>query len=240
MASCPETGRGGLTTIRVPVAWPSRDIHEGVRVRLEPLMVSRHARDLFEAGREGEAAPHIWDYLPYGPFADLAAMTDWLENCACSADPMFFAIIDKLDGRACGMCSWLRITPAHAVIEIGHIWFARRLQRTAAATEALFLLFTEAMDGLGYRRIEWKCNAANEGSRQAALRFGFTFEGVFRQHLVVKGRNRDTAWFSIIDSEWPERREAFRQWLDAGNFDENGRQRQPLSSFMPKPGSPSG
>jgi RimJ/RimL family protein N-acetyltransferase len=192
-------------------------------VRLEPLDPDRHAGDLHD---EAAGDPRLWDYLPYGPFPDLAELREHLARQAGSADPLFFAVV--VDGRAVGVVSYLRIEPEHACIEIGHIWFGASLQRTPAATEVVYLLARHAFDDLGNRRLEWKCDAANARSRRAAERFGFTFEGVFRQHMIVKGRNRDTAWFSIVDGEWPAVREAFERWLDPANFDADGRQRTPL------------
>jgi len=206
-----------------PATAPARDVLAGDRVRLEPLDPDRHAADLHA---EAAGDPRLWDYLPYGPFPDLAELRDHLARQAGSSDPLFFAVV--VAGRAVGVVSYLRIEPEHACIEIGHIWFGASLQRTPAATEVVYLLARHAFDDLGNRRLEWKCDAANARSRRAAERFGFTFEGVFRQHMIVKGRNRDTAWFSIVDGEWPEVREAFERWLDPANFDADGRQRTPL------------
>ncbi len=197
-------------------------------MRLEPVDVARHASDLFEASRD---ADDIWTYLAYGPFDSLAAFTSWLEARAASNDPLFFAVVDRAARTARGMASYLRMEPAHGVIEIGHIWFAPSLQRTRQATEAIFLLARHAFDDLGYRRLEWKCDSLNAPSRRAAERFGFTYEGIFRQHVVIKDRNRDTAWFSIIDAEWPWRRAAFEQWLAAANFDSDGKQRRSLAEI---------
>ncbi len=147
---------------------------------------------------------------------------------AAADDPLLFAIVDRATGRAAGAAAYLRMAPAHGVIEIGHIWFGSSLQRTAAATEAIFLLARHAFDDLGHRRLEWKCDARNAWSRRAAERFGFTFEGVFRQHMIVKGANRDTAWYAILDGEWPLLRAGFERWLDPANFDDAGRQRTAL------------
>jgi RimJ/RimL family protein N-acetyltransferase len=209
----------------VPV--PQRRVREGNYVRLEPVDPARHAEDLFALSRGSD---EIWTYLGYGPFADVAALRAWLAGCAQQSDPLFVAVVDKASGRASGMASFLRIAPADGVIEIGHIWLAPVIQRTRQATEAIFLLMREAFE-LGYRRLEWKCNALNAPSRRAALRYGFTFEGIFRQHMIVKGRNRDTAWFSMTDGEWPGRKAAFEAWLSPDNFDENGRQRRALASL---------
>ena len=211
----------------IPARIPERAPLEGETVRLEPVDPSRHASDLFAASA---GAPSLWDHLAYGPFDNQKVFTEWLKERAESSDPLFYAILDRASEQAQGMASLMRIKPEHGVIEIGHIWFAPMLQRTRQATEAIYLLARHAFDDLGYRRFEWKCDSLNGPSRRAAERFGFVFEGVFRQHMVVKGRNRDTAWFSITDGEWPSRRAAFEAWLAPGNFDTSGRQRQPLSS----------
>ena len=150
---------------------------------------------------------------------------------ARSEDPLFFAMLEKSSGDAVGYAAFMRIEPAHRVIEVGSILFTPRLQRTVGATEAMYLMARYVFEDLGYRRYEWKCNALNAPSRRAALRLGFTFEGIFRQHMIVKGRNRDTAWFSMLDSEWPKRKAAFERWLDPANFDANGRQRVSLSAL---------
>jgi RimJ/RimL family protein N-acetyltransferase len=207
-----------------PVPAPRKRVLEGAYVRLEPVDVERHAADLFALSQGHDA---IWTYLGYGPFADLASFRSWLAGCAQQSDPHFVAIVDEATGRASGMASFLRISPADGVIEIGHIWIAPAIQRTRQATEAIFLLMREAFE-LGYRRLEWKCNALNAPSRRAALRFGFTFEGIFRQHMIVKGRNRDTAWFAMMDHEWPAIRAAFERWLAPTNFDPTGRERAKL------------
>ena len=172
----------------------------------------------------------MWTYLPYGPFPDLAAYRTWMEAKWLGTEPLFFAIVDAASGRATGVASYLRIDPASGAIEVGHLGYSPRLQRTPAATEAMFLLMARAF-ALGYRRYEWKCDALNEPSRAAALRLGFTFEGIFRQATVVRGRNRDTAWYSVIDAEWPALRAAFEHWLAPENFDADGRQRVRLSEL---------
>lgn len=176
----------------------------------------------------------MWTYLPVGPFASLVEYRTWLEAKQASDDPLFFAIVDTATGLTVGVASYLRIDPANGVVEVGHLQYSPLLQRTAAATEAMHLMMKQAFE-LGYRRYEWKCDALNEASRRAAERLGFTFEGIFRQAIVYKGRNRDTAWYSIIDAEWPRLDAAYRRWLDPGNFDENGRQRSSLSN--PRAGS---
>jgi RimJ/RimL family protein N-acetyltransferase len=219
-----------------PARRPERAPLEGQTVRLEPVDPGRHAVELFKAS---EGAPALWDYLAYGPFANQSAFTEWLKGRAASDDPLFYAVIDRTSGQARGMASLMRIVPEHGVIEVGHIWFAPVLQRTRQATEAIYLLARHAFDDLGYRRFEWKCDALNEPSRRAAERFGFVFEGVFRQHMVVKGRNRDTAWYSITDAEWPSRRAAFEAWLSADNFDTDGGQRRSLAEIRRSLASPS-
>jgi len=172
----------------------------------------------------------MWAWLPYGPFEDAAAHRAWMAQACTGDDPLFFAVVDAGDDRALGIASYLRITPEAGTIEIGHIAFSPALQRTAAATEALTLMIRCAF-GLGYRRIEWKCNALNAPSRRAARRLGFSYEGVFRQAAVVKGRNRDTAWYAMIDSEAPALLAAYDRWLDPANFDAAGRQRVRLSDL---------
>ena len=174
----------------------------------------------------------MWTYLPDGPYqsADhLRRMLAWAQTCE---DPLYFALAKLPEERPAGMASYLRITPEFGVIEIGHIWFGSTLQRTTAATEAIYLLARHAFDDLGYRRLEWKCNALNAASRRAAERFGFSFEGVFRKHMIVKGRNRDTAWYAIVDDEWPAIRAGFERWLAAENFDDAGGQRRPLGELI--------
>lgn len=210
---------------------PRRTPLEGERVRLEPLDPERHADDLFAASHGPGADPALWDYLPYGPFADTRQMRGWLAERALSADPLFLAVVDPSDGRARGVVSYLRIDPPNGCIEIGHIWFGGAIQRTPLATEAVYLLARNAFETLGNRRLEWKTDAVNRRSRRAAERFGFTFEGIFRQHMVVKGRNRDSAWYAMLDGEWPAARAAFEAWLDPANFDADGRQRATLEAL---------
>jgi RimJ/RimL family protein N-acetyltransferase len=212
---------------------PGREPLQGTHVRLEPVDVAAHAASLCALSHARPADAVLWTYLPYGPFADQGEFETWLAERARSEDPLFFAVIEEQSGRAGGMTSYLNTVPANGCIEIGHIWFAPPLQRTRAATEAIFLMMRHVFDDLGYRRLEWKCNALNEASMRAACRFGFTYEGTFRQHMVVKGRNRDTAWFSLLDREWPAVRAAFERWLAPANFDAAGRQRTSLSALMP-------
>jgi RimJ/RimL family protein N-acetyltransferase len=203
----------------------------GTRVVLEPLNAARHGDDLYSAATDG-ADPLLWRYLGYGPFdGDRAGFAAHLAAQEASADPRFYAVVDVWTERALGVVSFLRIEPEHGVIEIGHIWFGAALQRTPRATETVYLLARHAFEALGHRRLEWKCDAANARSQAAARRFGFTYEGTFRQHMVVKGRNRDTAWFSILDTEWPAVQAGFEAWLAPENFDDDGRQRASLATL---------
>ena len=211
-----------------PAALPDGRILEGRTVRLERLDAARHGPDLWAA-----IANHddLWDYMGYGPWPDEAAFTAWLETRAPLADPFAYAVIERASGRALGVVTLMEIRPAMGVIEVGHIFFSPDLQRTPAATEAIYLCARHAFRDLGYRRFEWKCNDRNAASRRAAARYGFVFEGVFRQHMIVKGRNRDTAWFSVIDREWAVLERAFERWLAPGNFDARGGQRLALSAM---------
>ena len=211
-----------------PPRTPPREILSGRHCRLEPLDPARHAEALFAAHRldpEGRG----WTYLPYGPFDTFAAYAEWMERTCLGGDPLFFAVAESGKDPA-GVASFLRIDPVNGSIEVGHIHFSPPLQRTPAATESMFLMMERAFE-LGYRRYEWKCNALNAASRRAAQRLGFSFEGLFRQASVVKGRNRDTAWYAVIDGEWPPLRDAFRRWLDPANFDAQGRQRTSLADL---------
>jgi RimJ/RimL family protein N-acetyltransferase len=205
---------------------------EGRACRLEALDADRHAADL-QAAYATAPDDRQWTYMPHGPFADGDAYRAWVEAAAPLPDPFFLAVVDRATGRATGVASYLRITPEHGTIEVGWISFSPLLQRTVAATEAMALMMRHAFDDLGYRRYEWKCDALNAPSRRAAERLGFRFEGVHRQAIVVKGRNRDTAWFSILDSEWPAVRGALATWLAPENFDADGRQRSPLAVARP-------
>ncbi len=208
----------------LPTRPPSADAMVGDSCRVERLSAVAHGDDLFAAFA---AAPddREWTYLPYGPFPEREPFGAWLDACEARTDTMFFAVVDE-DG-ACGIASYLRIAPRSGSVEVGHIHFAERLQRTRASTEAMFLMMQRVF-AAGYRRYEWKCDALNAGSRGAAERFGFTFEGVFRQATTYKGRNRDTAWFSIIDDEWPTIESEFVRWLASDNFDSAGAQRSSL------------
>ena len=214
-----------------PVPIPPRTPLGGQYVRLQPLALAAHGDELWLALQGPDSDPALWDYLPYGPFSERAAFDAWLAANAASADPLFFAVIDLASGRALGLLSFLRMAPRDGCIEIGHIAFGAAMQRSPASTEAVYLLAELAMTTLGYRRLEWKCNALNARSMRAAERLGFVYEGTFRQHMVIKGRNRDSAWFSIIDKEWPHCRAAFQRWLAPANFDQAGRQRQRLEAL---------
>lgn len=212
-----------------PPPVPPRQPIEGRFCRLEPLSADRHAEALYDADAR-DADGRSWTYLPYGPFPDLESYRAWMNTVCGGEDPRFFAIIQKLDGKPLGVASYLRIAPASGAIEVGHIHYSEQLKRSPAATEAMFLMMKRAF-GLGYRRYEWKCDALNAASRAAAQRLGFSFEGVFRQATVYKGRSRDTAWYAVIDSEWPALFQAYSAWLEPGNFDAQGRQRTRLSDL---------
>lgn len=211
-----------------PRPLPARIPHRGTAVDLEPLAV-RHAEDLFQAA-QADVAGHSWAYLGYGPFADAAAMRRHVAGLAAQHDPMAWAVRPHRSGRVEGWLTLMEIQPANAAIELGHIWFSPRMQRTRAATEAMFLLMRHAMDELGYRRLVWKCNALNAPSIAAAHRLGFVPEGMHRAHVVVKGRRRDTAWFSILASEWPARRDTIAAWLADANWDHRGAPRASLTA----------
>ena len=217
-----------------PVQRPDRRPLQGRYVTLEPMDAARHADALFEAA-EGEGSdPLLWRYLPYGPFGDLESFRSLIEKNSASDDPLYFTVVPE-GGTPAGQATFMRMDPANGVIEIGHIWFGGSIQRSPATTEAIYLLAKHAFDNLGYRRLEWKCHARNARSRRAAERFGFTYEGTFRNHTVVRDRNRDTAWYSIIDEEWPAIRDAFEAWLSPDNFDAHGAQRRSLEDIRRAP-----
>lgn len=202
----------------------------GRSCRLEPLVAARHAPDLYEAQREDREGAR-WTYLFHGPYTDYAAFEHWARGAESSRDPQFYAVVDAVSGRAVGSCTYMRIEPKHGVIEIGNIYFSPRLAQTRAATEAMFLMMDNAF-ALGYRRYEWKCDSCNLPSRAAATRLGFTYEGLFRQAIVNKGRNRDTTWFAIIDRDWNGGlKDAYLRWLDPANFDAAGKQQARLSEL---------
>ncbi len=210
---------------------PPRTAMEGRLCRLEPLAAAAHAAGLHEA-YAADCEGRVWTYLPYGPFASAAQYAAWVESVQAGEDPVFYAIVDLASGRPVGVASYLRIDPAMGTIEVGHLCYSPALQRTPAATEAMYLMMHRAFEELGYRRYEWKCDSLNQPSVRAAERLGFRSEGTFRQAVVMKGRNRDNAWFSIVDGEWPARRAALERWLDPANFDAAGRQRRRLAEFV--------
>lgn len=216
--------------------WPERTPLEGRTCRLEPLVPEVHGEELFASQADDPTGRH-WTWLPYGPFLTRSTYLQWLRDFTQGNDPLFFAIRPTGLGRVCGVCAYLRIIPIAGTIELGHINLGPPLQQTVAATEALFLMIQQGFD-LGYRRVEWKCDTHNAPSRRAAQRLGFTFEGIFRQAQVVKGRNRDTAWFSIIDAEWPPLQSAFRAWLAPDNFDASGQQRHRLAELIAREKGP--
>lgn len=203
---------------------PERRPLEGPRVVLEPFEAERHSEGLYSASHQDQEAKRVWTFLPDGPFEQLGSFTQWAMRMTMEPDRLVYAIRDKKADRLGGMAMYLDIRATHGSIEIGYIWFAPFLQRSPQATEALFLMLRHAFDTLLYRRMQWRCNALNEKSRAAAVRLGFTLEGIFYQHMVVKGCNRDTAWYSILDHEWPRLRRNFEYWLAPTNFDDHGRQ----------------
>lgn len=233
MAVSDSTGRAQFEVVgRELGGWqppppPPRIVLEGRYARVEPLDMEKHSRELFEANRLSDA---IWNYLPYGPFQELEDYQAWMRATCLGEDPFFFAIVDKADGKAKGVASYLAIVPEHGSIEVGHLNFSPLLQRTRVSTEAMYLMMKNIFQ-LGYRRYEWKANALNERSRSLAQRLGFSYEGVFRNHKVARGRNRDTAWYACIDDEFPKLQEAFETYLAPENFDFEGVQLRSLSSL---------
>ncbi len=225
-----EQNNGGelLTGWTVPPR-PGDGMPEGRYVRLELLSADRHAADLYRANSKDEDGL-IWKYLPYGPFSSVSGYHHWVREVEAADDPQFYALIDQKTGHAGGVMSLMRIKPDAGSIEVGHINIAPELQRTPAVTEAIFLLMKWAFES-GYRRFEWKCDAANMRSRRSAERFGLSYEGIFRQHVISKGRNRDTAWFAAIDKEWPALKEAYSLWLSPSNFDADGQQIEALADL---------
>lgn len=228
----PATGLpiGALVLPADPAPRPERLTLEGRHVSLVPLDAAAHAGAL-GGGAVGPGTEALWQYMPRGPFPDPAAFAAYLETCAASPDPLFYAILDARSGHAVGHAALMRIDPANRVIEVGNILYTPALQRSPGATEAMRLLAGYVFDTLGYRRYEWKCNALNTPSRLAAGRLGFAFEGIFRQAMIVKGRNRDTAWFALLDTEWPQVRQAYDRWLAPGNHGPDGGQRLRLSAL---------
>ena len=220
----PQKNLAGWT----PVAVPRPITLHGRHVKLEPLDAELHSADIWEAVHRRD---EVWTYLADGPYACEANLRRALREKQAGSSAVFFAIVPQATGHAAGYASYMRIDPANGVIEAGNILLTPSLQRTIAATEAMYLMARHIFEELRYRRYEWKCNANNAPSRRAAQRLGFTFEGVFRQHMIVKGQNRDTAWFSMLDKEWPDRKAAFEAWLDPANFDVNGQQRKSLAQL---------
>jgi RimJ/RimL family protein N-acetyltransferase len=220
-----------------PVPSPGHVTLCGRYVTLEPLHAQQHAAALWKAVQQHDA---LWSWLFDGPYPTKAALHQAVQEKQAAENAVFLAILPRTTGEAAGWASFMRAEPAHGVVEVGNILMSHALQRTTAATEAMYLMARHIFDDLGYRRYEWKCNAENLPSRSAAQRLGFTFEGIFRQHMVVKGSNRDTAWFSLLDSEWPARKQAFEAWLAPANFDSQGRQLRPLARFTGPPPSAQG
>ena len=215
--------------------WMTRDSFKrenliGRYVQIEPLDGERHAQSLF-AATSGPDRENVWEFLDE-PYRDMAGCLTWCVDRQTKSDPMFFALIDAESGEARGRAALMRIDEANGAVEVGHILFGDGLRQTRGATEAIYLFARHVFEDKGYRRFEWKCDARNAASRRAALRFGFSYEGLFRQHMVRKGRNRDTVWFSMLDGEWPDRKSAFERWLAVENFGSDGRQLRPLSAFM--------
>ena len=215
-----------------PVPQPTSMPLRGSHILVRPVNAEGDAVPLFSVSHPPDGDPAVWTYLPDGPYGSPDHLRQTLTWAETSTDPLYFTLVRIADERPLGVASYLRITPEFGVIEIGHIWFGVPLQRTTAATEAIYLLMRHAFDDLGYRRVEWKCNALNAASRGAAERFGFAFEGVFRKHMVVKGRSRDTAWYAITDDEWPAIRRGFKAWLAPENMDGEGRQRRSLGKLI--------
>jgi RimJ/RimL family protein N-acetyltransferase len=208
---------------------PDRRILFGRWTQLEPLSAAKHGDDLFASFHGKDPGETLWTYLGYGPFADREAFAHYLKDKEASVDPWFYAFIRRDTKKAVGVGSFMRCDAANGAIEIGHIWMSPDLQRTREATDAIFLMMRHCFEDLRMRRLEWKCDALNAPSRKAAERFGFTYEGTFRQHYIIKGRNRDTAWFSMIDTEWPKAAAGFKAWLADSNFDAKGRQTSSLA-----------
>ncbi len=217
-----------------PAPRPERVTLKGRWVTLAPLDAHKHAVSLYDGSNGDADRERVWTYLSDGPYASLQEFRASMEAKARSEDPLFFAVIENATGRALGYQALMRIDAVNRVIEVGNVMYAPALQRTAGATEAQYLFASYVFDTLGVRRYEWKCNALNAPSRRAAERFGFTFEGISRQHMIVKGRNRDTAWYAMLDSEWPPLKAAYERWLRLDNFDAEGRQKERLASLAPR------
>jgi RimJ/RimL family protein N-acetyltransferase len=230
------TNEWGQTIGPAVEGWTERPVPEGrpligLSCRLERLNASLHGEDLAHAFKIGTPSP-AWTYLPYGPFPTNQSFLDWLEGIGNKQDPLFYVLVSTSSNVALGVASYLRIDRLNGVIEVGHIHFSDLLKRTTMASEAMFLMMRHIFEDLGYRRYEWKCDALNQPSRRAAERLGFRFEGIFRQAIVYKSRNRDTAWYSIVDKQWPKIKEAYLRWLAPENFDPNGTNRISLASLV--------
>jgi RimJ/RimL family protein N-acetyltransferase len=219
---------GPLVDPLPPGTAPDRRILNGRWMRLEPVSVAHHGVKLWSAIDGKDPQGDLWTWMAYGPFADEATFLTWLKDREAARDPWFYAFVKRDTGEALGMGAFMRLDTANGAIEIGNIWMAPALQRTRESTEAIYLMMRHAFEDLGVRRLEWKCDALNAPSRKAAERFGFAFEGIFRQHFIIKGRNRDTAWFAMIDKDWPKVREGFEAWLSERNFDAEGKQKVEL------------
>lgn len=228
MTKTPERPVGPVVDPLPPGSRPDMRPLHGRWVMLEPVSADKHAKDLFASFKDSDPEGNVWTYLGYGPWQSYEQFEAWVREREASRDPWFYAFIHRATGRAVGMGSFMRCDAPNGVIEIGHIWMSPGLQQTREATEVIFLMIRHCFDDLGVRRLEWKCDALNAPSRRAAERFGFHFEGIFRQHLIVKGRNRDTAWFAMLDKDWPRIRAGFERWLRPENFDEKGRQKAKL------------
>ena len=230
-----ERPLSGDDVSRLPSALvPARIILEGTSVQLEPLDAARHAKELYQAGHDSEQGLRIWDYLTTGPWPTEEAYAAVLRQQSACLDPVFYAVRSLATNRICGQASFLDIDAQNGVIEIGNIWFGPELQRTRGSTEVMHLMLRYAMDELGYRRMQWRCNSLNERSRHAAARLGFRFEGIFYNHLIFKGKNRDTTWYSILDDEWPEVGGIIERWLEPTNFGDDGVPKTSLFEAMKK------
>jgi RimJ/RimL family protein N-acetyltransferase len=227
----PEAYPVGALVDPAPAPRPQRVSLEGRHVRIVPFDLAAHGREIFDAS-SGAENDGLWAYMGNGPFADFETFSAYYAEAAKKEDPLLFAILDKNSGRAVGHATYLRIAPQDRAIEVGNILYTPLMQRTVGATEAMYLMARHAFEDLGYRRYEWKCNDLNAPSRRAAQRYGFHFEGIFRQHMIIKGRNRDTAWFAMLDSDWPRVKAAFEAWLDPANFDAKGRQKSRLDGSV--------
>ena len=225
----PDAYPVGVVVDTTPAPRPQRVTLEGRFVSIVPFDLAAHGRDIYERSA-GSANDGLWAYLGHGPFADFESFSAHYAEAAKKDDPLLFTILDRATGKAVGHATYMRIAPQDRAIEVGNILYTPALQRTAGATEAMYLMARHAFE-LAYRRYEWKCNYLNAPSGRAAARYGFAYEGTFRQHMIVKGRNRDTAWFAMLDSDWPRVKAGFEAWLDPANFDAEGRQKRSLGAL---------